>query len=296
MRNYREIYTVSCLVGEGLSGLLPNLIALVQGASGDPYCHNATMPGDTKQSYVKRSSEPRFSTDIFLLIIGSLLFLSFLAFIALNKSGVARGERLKSQEITETRPTETTAPLSYATNSEWNLSKRNYANFMIMIGITCFFGHSALPSIQTFVCLPYGNNAYHLAVTLAAMATPLSMSTGFIKKKIDTPDFLAVLTGVLVGVSCIIIFIATQSPYPPFQHTKFGTFFIIILWIIVNGLIGYIKMSITMIFRSHPGKGLYHVGIAIQVGSIIGAVLTYQIMDIPGLFVSYDVCEIYRKS
>lgn len=296
MRNFREIYIVSCLVGEGLSGLLPNLIALIQGAGGDPWCNNSTLLNDTKLKYEVLRSQPRFTTDTFLIINSILLLMSLMSFIGLNKLKIAKCERVKPQDTTDTRPTDTTPPSSYITNSQWNLSNNNYILLMIMTGIVCFLGHSTLPSIQTYACLPYGNVAYHLSVTLASMAVPLSMGMGFIQKQSKTPKILAILTCLLVFVSIIIIYVATQSPNPPFQHTIFGTIFIVTLWFIVNGLIGYIKMNITTTFRSHPGKGLYHVGVATQVGSVIGAVLTLTAMSRPGLFNEYNPCDIFIKN
>ncbi len=49
---FREIYLNSYLVGEGLSGFIPSIAALVQGVGGNPYCENVTIsyPNGTEVS------------------------------------------------------------------------------------------------------------------------------------------------------------------------------------------------------------------------------------------------------
>ena len=34
--------------------------------------------------------------------------------------------------------------------------------------------NAVLPSVQSYSCLPYGNQAYHLAATMAAVANPVA--------------------------------------------------------------------------------------------------------------------------
>jgi len=38
IRNFREIYLISYFIGEGLSGFLPSVVALIQGVGGNPVC------------------------------------------------------------------------------------------------------------------------------------------------------------------------------------------------------------------------------------------------------------------
>jgi riboflavin transporter 2 len=43
--------------------------------------------------------------------------------------------------------------------------------------LVCLLSNGALPSVQTYSCLPYGNTVYHLAVTLNSMANPVAALT-----------------------------------------------------------------------------------------------------------------------
>ncbi|XP_015440057.1 PREDICTED: solute carrier family 52, riboflavin transporter, member 3-B-like [Dufourea novaeangliae] len=283
MRNYREIYLVSYLVGEGLSGFVPSVVALIQGVGGNPTCVNAT----TSESYYP---EPRFSSQAFFIFVGSLLFLCYLSFLGLNNLSVAVGERVKLPGSMETLPTDTRAPPSYKTNSGWTMSTQVYSYLLIMMALVCFLGNGTLPSIQSYSCLPYGNVVYHLTVTLSAMAGPLAMSLGFVIK-IPKVSCLSALTAVLIVLSGFVCFLAAASPTPPLQNTWIGELLVVLSWILINGLIGFIKLGITTLFRPDPGRGLYYTGVATQVGSLIGAIATFVLVNHARVFHSYSPCS-----
>lgn len=291
MRNYREIYLVSYLVGEGLSGFVPSTVALIQGVGGNPECRNTTKPGDITHTFEPFYPEPRFSLEVFFVFVGSMLAISFVSFIGLNRLPTARGELVKPPGSAETLPTDTNAPPSYKTTSGWTMPRRTYCFLLTIMAVICFLGHSTLPSIQSYSCLPYGNVAYHLTVTLASMATPLSMAIGFIQKNPLSLKALTSLTAAILSLSAVILYLAVQSPSPPFQGSFGGEFLIVLLWIFVNGLIGFVKMAITTIFRPDPGRGLYFIGVATQVGSLVGAITTFGLVNYAGVFKSYSPCD-----
>lgn len=56
------------------------------------------------------------------------------------------------------------------------------------------------------------------------------------------------------------------------------------------GLISYIKLCITTVFRYQGGASLVWVGAVSQAGSFIGAIVTFAIVNYTGVFVSYDPC------
>lgn len=288
MRNYREIYLVSYLVGEGLSGFLPSIVALVQGVGGNPECVNVTKPG-SEIKFETHYPDPRFSSRAFFILLGSLLFLSLLSFIGLNKSKVARGERVKLPSSTETLPTDMSAPPSYKTTSGWAMSKQTYSYLLGMMAVVCILGNGMLPSLQSYSCLPYGNVAYHLTVTLASMAGPLAMCLGFVIKNLKV-KLLSGLMALTLILSSLVLYLAAESPTPPLQHSWLGEFLVVVLWILVCGFIGFIKMGITTLFRPDPGRGLYYTGVATQIGSLIGAITSYTLVK-QEIFQSYSPCQ-----
>ncbi|CAL7949528.1 unnamed protein product [Xylocopa violacea] len=291
MRNYREIYLVSYLVGEGLSGFVPSVVALIQGVGGNPECLNNTKPNSDEVEFLPFYPEPRFSSQAFFIFIGTLLFLCYLAFLGLNNLSVAVGERVKHPGSMETLPTDTRAPPSYKTNSGWTMSKQVYSYLLIMMAVVCFLSNGTLPSIQSYSCLPYGNVAYHLTVTLSSMAGPLAMCLGFVIK-LPKVNFLSSLLVILIGLSGFVCYLAIQSPTPPLQNSWLGEFLVVLSWILISGLIGFIKLGITTLFRPDPGRGLYYTGVATQIGSLAGAIITYVLVNHVKLFHSYSPCSL----
>ncbi|XP_034942558.1 solute carrier family 52, riboflavin transporter, member 3-B [Chelonus insularis] len=295
MRNFREIYLISYLVGESLSGFLPSILALIQGVGGNAQCRNVTKPGQP-QRFEEYYPDPRFSLETFFIILGTLLWMSFLSFIGLNKFQIALNERVKPAGCTETLPTDINAPPSYKTSTEWRMSKQMYLYLLSIMGIICFLGHTALASIQSYSCLPYGNIAYHLTVTLASMAQPLSMCVGFIRTSPVSVRVVSLLTVFVIIISSIILYLAVQSPNPPLQDSWLGPFIIVILWVITYSLIGFLKMSITTLFRPDPGRGLYYTGVATQVGSLAGAITSFALVNYTEIFKSYSPCTILNQT
>ncbi|XP_043254941.1 solute carrier family 52, riboflavin transporter, member 3-A [Colletes gigas] len=294
MRNYREIYLVSYLVGEGLSGFVPSIVALIQGVGGNPECLNVTQPGSSEVELKLHYPEPRFSCQTFFIFIGVLLFLSYLSFLGLNNLSIAVGELVKHPDSMEALPTDTRAPPSYKTSSGWTMSKQVYSYLLVMMAIVCFLGNGTLPSLQSYSCLPYGNVAYHLTVTLSSMAGPLAMCLGFVIK-MPKVSLLSVLLGVLMVLSSFVCVLAARSPTPPLQNTWIGELLVVLSWILISGLIGFIKLCITTLFRPDPGRGLYYTGVATQVGSLIGAIVTFVLVNHAKLFHSYSPCSLSTK-
>lgn len=289
LRNYREIYLVSYLVGEGLSGFVPSAVALIQGVGSNPQCVNVTKPGSGHLEFVPVNSEPRFSSQTFFIFVGVLLCLSFLAFLSLNVLPVALSERVRLQSSMEALPTDTIAPPSYKTNSGWKMPKHIYYYLLVMMALVCLLGNGTLPSIQSYSSLPYGSVAYHLTVTLSSIAGPLAMSLGFFVKA-PAVKLLNTLIAILLVLSCFIWYLAISSPHPPLQHTWMGEFLVVILWVIVCGLIGFVKMGIYTIYRPDPGRGLYYTGVATQIGSLIGAITTFMMVNHFKVFQTYSPC------
>lgn len=290
MKNYREIYLVSYLVGEGLSGFVPSAIALIQGVGQSPECVNVTKPGSDLVEIVAIPSDPRFSSQIFFILIGTLLCLSFFSFLGLNVLPVAIEQKVKLPGSMEALPTDATALPTYKTNTGWKMPKDMYYYLLVMLAVVCFLGNGTLPSVQSYSCLPYGNVAYHLTVTLSAVAGPLAMSLGFFIKA-PAVKVLNFLMAIVLILSSFICYLAAKSPHPPLQNTWQGELLVVVVWIIVCGLIGFIKMGITTLYRPDPGKGLYYCGVATQIGSLIGAIITFVLVNHLKVFKSYSPCD-----
>lgn len=82
---------------------------------------------------------------------------------------------------------------------------------MLLQTYVCFMSNGALPSIQTYSCLPFGNVVYHLAVTLHAMINPVMAFSAFFFpcKRVGIIALLASLGSIFVG------FILATALYSP---------------------------------------------------------------------------------
>lgn len=92
MARFSAVYITAYYIGQGLSGLLPGFVGLIQGTGQEPVCINTTVNvfNETTNSSVTRTSlepyykPPLFSVDCFLGFIVCLLIVSLVAFYLLN--------------------------------------------------------------------------------------------------------------------------------------------------------------------------------------------------------------------
>lgn len=169
---FRDIYLVTYLIGEGLSGLLPGILGLIQGVGGNAECvkNNSTEP-DARE-YVEYYPPARFSTQAFFIIISSLSFAALIAFTLLDQLKSVRNEYAKvtighgnkyhythdsHQSEVETAVNEKTSDgnegnsiNSSSTAVTKKLSTFNYRSLLILLGTVCMFVNAIFPSVMPF--------------------------------------------------------------------------------------------------------------------------------------------------
>ncbi|XP_008824761.2 solute carrier family 52, riboflavin transporter, member 3 [Nannospalax galili] len=206
-------YLTTFFIGEGLSGLLPALVALAQG-SGITTCVNVTETPGTSSSPVimgefhitQGTSTPsmspltwhleshylaaRFSPLLFFLLLSFLMGCCLTAFFLLQRQPwgpQGSVEDLLHSQVTlhsiRPRDTEDTGSLSTTTNSpskgplEVSVAPLGPAQLAFIYSVVAFVNaltNGVLPSVQTYSCLPYGPVTYHLSATLSSVASPLA--------------------------------------------------------------------------------------------------------------------------
>lgn len=57
------------------------------------------------------------------------------------------------------------------------------------------------------------------------------------------------------------------------------------------GFAAYIRLKITTIFRQQGGKSLVWVGAFTQIGSFVGSVLSFTLVNYTGIFSSFRPCD-----
>uniref|UniRef100_A0A8C9ER49 Riboflavin transporter n=1 Tax=Pavo cristatus TaxID=9049 RepID=A0A8C9ER49_PAVCR len=306
MMQLQAQYLTTFFIGEGLSGLIPALIALGQG-SGISSCANGTI-----FQMETRYLPARFSTLIFFLLMTAMMVACLVAFFFLTRqpkvwelsqqqlcpstiilssfdqileddAGTGRGEGYSCSKSTK-RPMEThTEKVSY--------SVAKLAFIYLLITWVSSLTNGVLPSVQSYSCLPYGNTAYHLSATLSSMANPLACIVAMV-----LPNRSLALLGTLslagTGFGAYNMAIAVMSPCPLLQHSQWGDAIIILSWVLFTGTLSYVKVMAGVILRSRSHSALVWYGALEQLGSLLGALLMFPLVNIYGFFQSADYCSL----
>lgn len=314
-------YLTTYFVGEGLSGLVPALVALIQGV-GVVHCENVTLSANTTaiNSTTAGSGElqavyqpAKFSAQIFFLFLSAMMVVCLVAFVLLNcHPAVAREMKTNlyydSDLIEEKREQglslhaqspEQKPMISLHEKARWeprsSFGRGTYSNFevvfiFVVLAWVNALTNAVLPSVQSYSCLPYGNQAYHLAATMAAVANPVACFIAmFVPQR--SLIFMGVLTLFGSGFGAYIMAMATMSPCPLLVHSATGTAVIVLAWILFVLSLSYVKVLIGVILRDEGHSALVWCGAVVQLGSMVGAISMFPVVSLYRLFQSGDACN-----
>lgn len=228
---FRDIYLITYLIGEGLSGFLPACLALIQGVGGNAQCR---LTDSGIESY---TPPPRFGTQTFFLVISSLFVASFVSFMLLDQLKSVRKEYAASVTIGHGNTYEYNSSqvagdvdasdqqLS-AKEEGKKLSDKNYRALLVLLGVVCMFSNAIFPSIMSFGTLPYGNVAYHLAVTLSSIANPVACFIAVFVSSTSIRNIVA-LCIVSIPFAFYSLTTAVMSPSPPLMGNVMGDILVV---------------------------------------------------------------------
>lgn len=259
MSFFKTPYMTSYFIGEGLSGLLPSLVAIGQGvgvmscknvSSVNATLLNGTFLNETSYSVQPVYFPPRFPPRDFFLFLFLMMVVSLSSFALLNFLPHCKREQVCNvHEITREGTEDFVSPslsrnsgvfhtnppkpqtsvdtaqinsLTYNTFKEpretktktrtlTNISAGQYGFLLVLTAWLNGLGNGALPSLQSYACLPYGNETYHLAVTLAQIANPVACFVAFFLT-VTSKYTIAFLTLLSSLVAAYILALASLSP------------------------------------------------------------------------------------
>lgn len=282
LRHYREIYLATYLAGEGLSGFIPSIMALIQGVGGDPEC----LPSEDNSTLIPHFPPPRFGTDVFFLILAGLSALSFVSFMAVDNCSLYKSERVstteKKEEVVEEEPIQS------------SLCIRRWISMFALMALLNAISNGMLPSIQSFSCMPYGATAYHLAATLGAMANPAACLAGVWLRPVSERVLRFMLLLTLPPLAYILT-TALMSPYPPLHDHPAGVALVVISWVMVSALVSYSRMWVYGAAREGGTKAMRVCGVFVQVGSALGSLLFFLLVNYTQLFTQSQPCPSLAK-
>ncbi|XP_023186015.1 riboflavin transporter 2-like isoform X1 [Xiphophorus maculatus] len=321
MMRLRPEYLTTYFAGEGLSGLVPAMVALIQGV-GVAHCENTTSTANSSapnSSWVSGGGlqsvyQPaKFSVEVFFVFLSAMMVVCLVAFILLNLHPAVARERKSDRYFSPDLETEKRDPgfslhaqapeqkpmisprEAAGKESKGSFGKGTYSNlevvfiFVVLAWVNALT-NAVLPSVQTYSCLPYGNKAYHLAATMGAVANPVACFIAMFAP-VRSLIFMGILTVFGTGFGAYIMAMAAMSPCPLLVHYASGTVVIVLAWILFVLCLSYVKVIIGVILRDEGHSALVWCGAVVQLGSMLGAVSMFPQVSIYGLFTSGDPCN-----
>ncbi|XP_068006371.1 solute carrier family 52, riboflavin transporter, member 3 [Melanerpes formicivorus] len=321
MMQLQPQYLTTFFVGEGLSGLIPAFIALGQG-SGVSSCLNRTFEVNITTDNVTVESitsqlethyfPPNFSPMVFFLLMTVMMLACLLAFFFLTKQ--PKGWDLSQQQLFSSNimlssfdqipeegagsrlskacpcPKDAKGPGDILPEKV-SYSVAEFTFIYFLITWVSSLTNGVLPSVQSYSCLPYGNTAYHLTATLSSMANPLACMVAMVLPR-RSLALLGILTVVGTGFGAYNMAIAVMSPCPILQQSPWGDVTIVLSWVLFTGTLTYVKVMAGVILRSHSHSALVWYGALEQLGSLLGALIMFPLVNIYHFFQSADYCNL----
>ncbi|KAM4550017.1 riboflavin transporter 2 [Fundulus diaphanus] len=314
MMRLQPQYLTTYFIGEGVSGLLPALVALVQGV-GVVHCVNSTQSlnrsgnasaGAGDYRLQARYQPSNFSAEAFFFFLSAMMLVCLLAFLLLNlhpavareqpvprysngtkESSQARRTRAEQRPMMDPFRHQNHKPRSSFGTGSYSWTQVVYI-FVILAWVNAL-SNTVLPSVQSYSCLPYGNNAYHLSATLAAVSNPLACFVAMFVS-IRSLVFMGFLTVLGTGIGSYIMFMAALSPCPLLVNDTSGAAVMVLAWILFILSLSYVKVIIGVILRDEGHSALVWCGAVVQLGSLLGALTMFPLVSVYGLFSSGDPC------
>ncbi|XP_055376492.1 solute carrier family 52, riboflavin transporter, member 3-like isoform X2 [Condylostylus longicornis] len=302
MGRFRAVYLIMYLIGEGLSGFLLSIVALIQGIGGNSKCIEVnTTNGAT--IYEKYTPPPLFATSDFFIFVFSLMLCCSIGFTLLDNLSICKKEyaavkinhgnhyEYDTSDILEenVKKSKSNENIVTSTNTKINITSKQHKLLLLILAIVCMFGNGIIPSVQSYSCLPYGNIIYHLTVVFTYIASPLSCFLAIFLKHTSVKLILT-LSGIVTIVASYCLITAILSPKPPLFETLGGGIIIIVAWTSFVGVVSYIKLSITAIMRLQAGKSLVWTGAISQAGSAVGSIIGFCLINYTKIFISSEPC------
>ncbi|XP_072305310.1 solute carrier family 52, riboflavin transporter, member 3-A [Eucyclogobius newberryi] len=304
-------YITTYFIGEGLSGFIPGVIALAQGV-GMAKCVNSTRSagnhsgGEDLWSFQTEYLPPNFSTEVFFILLALMMCISIAAFVALNK--LPRTFEMSTEKLVPETPVlpvcsgldnpgaETEGEGRNGDGAEGPAKAHHKQSMAQLCFIYCVVlwvnaaTNGVLPSVQTYSCMPYGNLAYHLSAALSSVANPLACTVAMFAQN-RSPVFLGALALMGTGFGSYNMAMAAMSPCPLFQGTMLGEILIVLSWLCFTGTLSYVKVMVGVILRDRSHSALVWCGAFSQMGSLLGSVTMFPLVNVYRLFQAGDFCN-----
>ncbi|KAL1283784.1 Riboflavin transporter rft-1 [Trichinella pseudospiralis] len=285
MYYFHQSFTNMYFVGLGLSGLIPSILSLSQG-SGNVNCIFNSSTNTTEAVPV----EARFSVALFFLMICLWVCIGLCAFLLLHILP-------DSTEIQNTndRTSKTSGGVesdsALLSSQDAHLSRSQCMILLAFTTVVCCLINGVMPTVQSYASLPYGQTVFQMVIVLSSLANPICSYLSFVVP-VTSLRIMALLTSVVVIACSYILYLASQSPFGVLKETFVGSFLCVGSFVIAAGLCSFLRTVIANRLRkSEVESRLLWCGIFSQLGSFIGAVVMFPLINVYNIFSTAPVCS-----
>nr|XP_046272845.1 riboflavin transporter 2 [Scatophagus argus]XP_046272846.1 riboflavin transporter 2 [Scatophagus argus] len=315
MMRLKPQYLTTYYIGEGVSGLLPALVALIQGV-GVVHCINSTQslnhtPASSNSSAtydLQAQYQPaNFSAEVFFFFLSAMMLVCLVAFLLLNyhpsvareqpngryTNGVKENSQRNRKQGEQTAMMDPYRPANQKCRSSFGTGSYSWMQVFYIFVILAWVNaltNVVLPSVQSYSCMPYGNNAYHLSAALAAVSNPLACFIAMFYP-LRSLLLMGALTASGTAAGAYIMSMAVLSPCPLLVNEASGGAIIVLVWILFVLTLSYVKVIIGVILRDEGHSALVWCGAVVQLGSLLGAVTMFPLVSVYSYFLSGDPCN-----
>lgn len=291
-------YVTAYYVGAGASGLIPSVLALIQGAS-RVTCWSAqnisNLTNVTSESS-QTSVSHLFSVEVFFGFLTAFLLLAALAFALVHAQYGRHTHSQMDSDVRSSSDVELSQPRNQAEGvaSSPLIVERKFrckAQYVVLLlTVSCsFLLNGFMPPLQTFSVLPYGQEAYYVTVCLYSLTQPVASFAAFLLplRKVR----YCILLNVVAWLSAIfLVTFALLSPVP-LRGTLTGPILVISAWVLLTAAVAYSRPNLAMLVnRKMSRSGLFWCGVLTQCGACAGAMLAFLLVNVLQIFKASDSC------
>lgn len=289
MTRFQTKFTNSLFLGESLSMILPSFLAIAQG-NGQLDCisvfdHNKTSNFSTIAVY----KTARFSVSIYFLCVFFFLLISFIALATLQWTTIAENFRQTPTHESNTKQ------INDSTNTVEKANKNVMTTtiyYLLLFGslYTTFIIFGVLLAVSTYVLMPYGHQVFYLGTILSPWMLTFVWLLG-LKKPFINKRYLLIMLVLGSTTFSFEIYLCFKSPCSPLVNTTKGNIIILIIWLITYILLGYPRLAFANYLRVYSPNGMFWFGVSNQLGSFIGSIVAYLLVETFELFKGKLPCE-----
>lgn len=253
MSMFKPEYVSALFIGEGLSGMLPALVALVQNV-GENVCLNVTVNSTTNETrLLPQYIQPKFPVEHFFVFLFLMLCVCGTAFALLNHLPYCRREYVQQAasktklsllhlssaddsllDKSESRQSTLYSPVASGdvedserkSQKHIPLSRMQYVFLLFLTGLINVLSNGIILSVCSYSTLPYGDSVYHLSTTLMSIINPCACVAAFFLS-VKSVQIITSVTVLGAALSSYILFIAAYSPMPPLAGQDIGGILIV---------------------------------------------------------------------